>query len=157
MELGMKSDKTSIMVVIMIVASIILTFFFTMTIILRENFTYNRNKVYQSLLMGAWMGIAMILPMIVLEAKSERQNMIKMYLPILIALIISVVVLSWLIRQQVGIDEDQFILSMIEHHQMAIEMATLVKPKVTKPRLSTLVNDIITTQKQEIDVMYSLL
>jgi Na+/H+-translocating membrane pyrophosphatase len=153
----MKSDKTSIMIIIMIVASIILTFFFTMTIILRKNFTYNRNKLYQSLLMGAWMGIAMILPMILLEAKSDRQHMIKLYLPILIGLVISVVVLSWLIRQQVGIDENQFILSMIEHHQMAIEMATLVKPKVTKSKLGTLVNDIITTQKQEIDVMYSLL
>jgi sensor domain CHASE-containing protein len=92
-----------------------------------------------------------------LEAKSDRQHMIKLYLPILIGLVISVVVLSWLIRQQVGIDENQFILSMIEHHQMAIEMATLVKPKVTKSKLGTLVNDIITTQKQEIDVMYSLL
>jgi hypothetical protein len=157
MDSEMKSDKTSIMIIIMIVASIILTFFFTMTIILRKNFTYNRNKLYQSLLMGAWMGIAMILPMILLEAKSDRQHMIKLYLPILIGLVISVVVLSWLIRQQVGIDENQFILSMIEHHQMAIEMATLVKPKVTKSKLGTLVNDIITTQKQEIDVMYSLL
>ena len=151
----MKNDYISL--TIMIVVSIIITYFLTMTIILRRNFTYNNNKLYQSILMGAWMGVAMILPMIALAEPANRKMLAQTFMPILIVLILTIVIFSWMIRQQIGIGEKQYILSMIEHHQMAIEMSNLVDPKVRDPRLRKLVDEIITAQNQEIDLMYTLL
>src|SRR3972149_4082593 len=91
---------------IMIVASIILSYFFTMTIILRKNFTHHRNKLYQALLMGAWMGVIMILLM---------RHYDKMTVGVLIVLFIAVGLLSYFIREQTAIDQDQSLLGMIEH------------------------------------------
>lgn len=102
--------------------------------------------------MGAWMGFIMILLMFYTQKMIMRE-----YIPVLIGLVIAIVVLSYMIRQQKTINQDQFMLGMIEHHQMAIDMARLVKPKVTDPRLKTLVNNIITSQSGEISEMYSIL
>lgn len=153
--MGPRHEKLSL--IIMIVASIILGYFFTMTIILRRNFTNHGNKLYQSLLMGSWMGVIMILPMIFFAKGHHRQMMIKTYFPALVVLVTLIALFSWMIRQQVGIDEKQYLLGMIEHHQMAVDMSELVKPKITNPRLERLVDDIIRDQNEEIDLMYSLL
>ena len=145
-------NKDSISIIVMVIISIVLSYYFTMTLILRSNFTHQRNKLYQSLLMGAWMGFIMILLMFYSQGMVMTE-----YIPIMITLIIIIVVLSYSIRQQKTIDQDQFMLGMIEHHQMAIEMAKLVKPKVTEPRLKTLVKNIISSQSGEISDMYSIL
>lgn len=132
------------MLIIMVITSIVISYFFTMTIVLRKNFTHNKNKLYQALLMGAWMSLIMNLTM----------NGSMFVTVISIGFII---VFTYLIRQQETIDQNQFMLGMIEHHQMAIDMATLVKPKVTDLRLETLVNNIIQTQNQEIEEIRQIL
>lgn len=153
----MTPAQEKISLVIMIVASIILAYFFTMTIILRRNFTNHANKLYQSLLMGAWMGIIMILPMIFFAKGHHREMMIKTYFPVLVILVVLVALFSWMIRQQIGIDDKQYILGMIEHHQMAIDMSDLLIPKTKNRRLKQLAEEIIADQEEEIDLMYSLL
>lgn len=145
-------DKDAISLITMIIISIVLAYFFTMTLILRKNSTHQRNKLFQSLLMGAWMGLIMIGLMMYTEGM-----IMKKYIPIIIVLIVVIAVLTYSIRQQKSINQDQFMLGMIEHHQMAIEMAKLVKPKVSEPKLNTLVNNIISSQTQEISDMYDIL
>lgn len=143
---------SKISLIMMIVISVILSYFLTMTIILRRNATHHRNKLFQSLLMGAWMGVIMIVLMAITEKKLSKE-----YAVILMILILAVAILSYWIRQQKTIDQDQFMLGMIEHHQMAIDMAKLVKPKVTDSRLKKIVSDIISSQQSEIDHMYQIL
>jgi uncharacterized membrane protein YczE len=137
---------------IMIVASIIVSYFLTMTIILRKNSTHQRNKLFQALLMGAWMGVIMIGSMWYLDKKISRSSAF-----ILVILILVVAILTYFIRQQTTIDQDQFMLGMIEHHQMAIDMANLVKPKVTNAQLGKIVDNIVSSQEKEIAEMYEIL
>lgn len=145
-----RHDK--MMIIVMVVVSIIISYFFTMTIILRKNFTHQRNKLYQSLLMGAWMAVVMVLLKLYVEKKLTKNYMI-----LLVCTIVVIIVVTYAIRQQQTINQDQFMLGMIEHHQMAIDMALLVEPKVTDPRLSNIVTNIISSQNSEIDQMYEIL
>lgn len=137
----------------MIVLSIIVSYVLTMTVILRDNFTHQRNKLYQALLMGAYMALIMTGISIYQNGRhSSKQNILIFGISVT-----SIIILTILIRQQITIDQDQFMLSMIEHHQMAIDMAKLVKPKVTDRRLDEIVNNIITSQTSEITQMYQIL
>lgn len=149
-------NKDDVSIIIMIVASIILAYYLTMTLILRKNSTHQRNKLYQSLLMGAWMGLIMILLMFYTMENMHAEHKSK-YITAAVVLVIVIIALSYMIREQKTINQEQFMLGMIEHHQMAIDMANLVRPKITDPRLETLVSDIITSQSGEIDDMYSIL
>lgn len=139
-------------VVIMIIASIFIGYFLTMTIILRSHKTNNRNKIYQSLLMGLWMGLVELLMVGIV---------MKMWIPgytiLLLLLLLGIAILSYLVYYQVGITATEFMLGMQEHHAMAIAMAKQVRPKVTDQRLLDIVDNIIQSQQSEIDQMQQLL
>ena len=139
-------------VVVMIIASIVIGYYLTMTIILRNNKTDNRNKLYQSLLMGFWMGLIELIMV---------GFLMKMWMPsftvILVMLIIGIVLLMSLIYWQTGINENQFMLSMIEHHSMAIAMAEQVNPKTQNPKIRNIVNEILESQQREINQMREIL
>ncbi len=139
-------------IMIMVLASIIIGYYLTMTIILRRNLTNNKNKYYQSLLMGFWMGfIELAMIRLLMNIWSPILTLI------LIVLLIGIVILTIFIHYQIGINENQYMLSMIEHHQMAIEMSERVKPKVTNLDLLQIMNNIIESQQKEIEQMRSLL
>lgn len=59
-----------------------------------------------------------------------------------------------IIRNQIFINDKQFELSMIEHHEMAIVMANKIKQKTLDPQLLQLANNIIQSQQQEINFMW---
>lgn len=71
-----------------------------------------------------------------------------------VGLTVASVILIFLIRNQTLINGEQFARGMIEHHQMAIVMSEqiLKKPK-EDPFIHRLAENIITTQKQEIEEM----
>lgn len=139
-------------VFVMIVVSILIGYYLTMTIILRNNNTNNFNRTYQALLMGFWMGLIELLMV---------GFLMKIWLPIytffLILLIVGIVIFSYLIYTQVGINENQFMLSMQSHHEMGIEMAKLAKPKTTDPRLIKIIDNILESQQKEIYQMQEIL
>jgi len=139
-------------VIIMIIASIIIGYYLTMTILLRNNKTNNRNKLYQSLLMGFWMGFIELAMIIIL-----MKLMSKVLIILLIFLLIGIIILTWLIYEQIGIGENQFMLSMIEHHQMAIDMTTLVKPRTKNTKLLSIMDEILESQVREINQMKNIL
>lgn len=139
-------------VVVMLIASIIIGYYLTMTVILRANITDNRNKMYQALLMGFWMAfIELMMVGFIMGMWMPAYTYITMILVLGIAL------LTYLIYNQVGINENQFMLSMQEHHQMAIDMAKLVRPKVVDPDLMKIVDNIIQSQEREIRQMEEIL
>ncbi len=70
----------------------------------------------------------------------------------------TILILIYLIRNQVFIGQKEFIDSMIPHHSMAIFMSSKLKEKniITNQELNNLVNDIINTQQKEINFMKSI-
>ena len=137
---------------IMIIASIFIGYYLTMTVILRDNNTDNLNRMYQGLLMGFWMGLIELLMVGFL-----MNIWMPFYTFLLIILVIGIVILTYLIYNQVGINENQFMLSMISHHQMAIDMTKEVKPKTTDPKLISIMDNILESQQREIDQMKDIL
>ncbi len=50
-------------------------------------------------------------------------------------------------------DDQSFIVMMIEHHQAAIDMATIAQGRAEHPEIKQLAQDIIAAQQREIDQM----
>ena len=115
-----------------------------MTILINSNSTFNLNKIYQSILMGVTMALIMY-------SMAGYQNNSTA----IIILIILTLAIVFSIRNQVGITDNQFLKSMIEHHQMAVDMSKRKLEKQTDPDVATLCNNIISSQNQEINFMKS--
>src|SRR3989338_8879207 len=79
------------------------------------------NKIYMSLLMGA----VMLIGHFVL---SRNWTSVIIFTTISIALL-------FMIRRQILIDDNQFTKSMIEHHSIAVLMATTIKNKTSNPHV----------------------
>ena len=137
------------MIVVMFVGSFLVSYYLTMTILIPINITNNLTKFYLSLLMAFWMVFIQI-GFALYQHPSQS---------LLIALIIDLILISIfsvLIRNQIGVGVRQFLLQMIEHHQMAITMAEKVQSKTDNTNVQRLVNDIITSQSSEITEMREL-
>ena len=69
--------------------------------------------------------------------------------------LVTIIISVYLIRNQVFINEEEYLSSMIPHHSMAILMSKKIKEKnvITNNVIDDLVNNIILTQQQEIDIM----
>jgi len=136
----------------MVIASTIIGYVL-MTLVITQNQTFNITKVYNALLMGLWMGaIELVMFMFIGKAFTNIGYQI-----VLLILLLGIAALSWVITEQIGVDQKQFMLQMIEHHEMAIAMANKVKTKPQDPRLTPIVDNILTSQKQEISQMRSIL
>ena len=105
----------------------------------------NHNQFYMAALMAA--------PMVILELlimgsmyPSKRLNLFIMVAGL------AVLVCSFLfIREQVAIDDEQFLRSMIPHHAGAVLMCG--KASIEDPEIQQLCTTIIAGQQQEIDWM----
>lgn len=139
-------------VVIMVIASTVIGYVL-MTLLILRNETINLTKIYGAVLMGLWMGVVELVMFMVMGKALTN----VLYLLVLIAMFVGIGVLSWLIREQKGVDQRQFMLQMIEHHEMAIAMASKVKDKPQDPALTPIVNNILTSQQKEINEMRSIL
>jgi len=128
-----------IMFIIMIIASIITGM--NMWVNSLSDVRLHLNDVYMGISMTGWMFLLMGL-------FYSTQNIIWIGL---VTIIISV----YLIRNQVFINEEEYLLSMIPHHSMAILMSKKLKEKdvITNNVIDNLVNNIILTQQEEIDIM----
>jgi hypothetical protein len=113
-----------------------------------RNGIYNHgNKIYMALLMGALMGVIYYVIMIV--RGYHTPNVIYG----LILWIIIMLVLIILIRQQILISDEEFMKSMIEHHDMALLMSKGIIKTTKDPELKAFAENIINTQQKEINWM----
>lgn len=135
----------SIIAQYLILSNVMLTF---------TNGIYNNlNKLYMSLLMGTMMALIMIVIMIV-----TMGHLTLISLSILIISILSTIILIILIRDQIGIDRNEFARSMIEHHDMAILMSkNILQKPYQNPDVYILAQNIINSQQAEINLMKSWL
>lgn len=127
------------------------SYYINESISLERNITDNMHKLYMALFMSCQMGILELGMMYLLHGLSQ----IEMYA--MIFLIISTIIIGNKLKTLDFLDEKQFLLSMIEHHENAIVMANKTINKVKDPELITLLNNIRTTQNQEIEQMNNML
>ena len=110
---------------------------------------FHLNDIYMALLMCGWslviMGIYYINPHILLIG------------------IINVMILIYCIRNQIFINEEQYVKGMIPHHSMAILMSKQLLQKtdnsniIISPEIKTLAKNIIISQDNEIKIMKSVI
>ena len=73
-----------------------------------------------------------------------------------VGIILSIVV-SLLLRQQLLVDDKQWLRRMIPHHSTALTTTHKIYNKTSNPKLKKLANEIIDTQEKEIQLMKSML
>jgi len=139
--------------VLMVIVSFVIGYF-TMTAINTKNVTCNLNKVYGATLMALLMGVYEIYMMNGSKHTSRRDDGSFGPVIIILTLLIASIIVFYLIRNQTFINDKQFYLAMIEHHQMALEMAGKIKEKTKDPELQTLASNILKSQQSEIDFMW---
>lgn len=123
----------------MIMGNVMLTF---------NNGIYNTvNKAYMALLMGSLMGIIYYVIMI-FNGHCTATTWYGLILWIIITLIFMI-----LIHKQILIHDNEFLKSMIEHHDAALLMASRIKEKTTDPEINNFADNIIRAQQNEINWM----
>lgn len=122
--------------------SIIFMFVFSyavLNLILDVNTYFHLNKVYMALSMAFFMGI--------MEAYMVHDTLL------LVVFTILTIVSILLMRDQILINENEFLKSMIEHHQMALLMSDKILKKKSSKFTKKLAIDIIKSQQEQIDEM----
>ena len=140
------NDKQYRNLFVMIVLSFISMFVFMYAMVNTfANVFINLNQFYMVGLMTT--------PMIIIELWVMKGMYHNKKLNIIItAVSILALVLFWVgVRQQVGIDDKQFLKSMIPHHASAILMCE--KTYIKDPEIKELCNNIISGQQTEINQM----
>lgn len=145
-----------ISVVIMFVFSFLLSYYLNETISLNKNITNNFHKLY----MAAFMAFQMAIIEFGMHAYffGTISNMLWLLLLMTIGLFYS----GYQLYTLNFMDKDQYLLSMIEHHEHAIVMSNRLKDNINidsaeNKKLKQLIDNIIVTQEDEIEIMKQLL
>ena len=128
-----------IMFIIMIIAAIISGM--NMWVDNINDVRIHLNDIYMGILMAGWMFLLMGL-----FYSMNNYTIVG---------IVTIIITTYLIRTQTFIDEKQYLTSMIPHHSMAVFMSKKLKEKniVNNDIINRLIDNIILTQEQEINIM----
>lgn len=128
----------------MIIISVIAGLLSTMNVwaIKFDDIRFHLNDIYMAFLMTSWM--------VTLDSIYHKN------ITLVVIGILCISLFIYLIRNQVFIDNTQFMKGMIPHHSMAILMAEKIKQKSDDKNVISLANNIIETQNKEIDYMKKL-
>ena len=74
-----------------------------------------------------------------------------------IVICLSIFISIFLLRQQFIVNDNQWLKRMISHHSTAITTSEKIKKRTKNSNLRELANNIINTQKYEIDLMKRLI
>lgn len=132
----------------MIIISIIAGLLSTMNVwaVKFSHMRIHLNDIYMALLMTSWM---VVLDSIYHYEHYKNNNLI-------IIGILCIALFIYLIRNQVFINDSEFMKGMIPHHSMASLMAEKIKAKSKDKNVTKLASDIIIAQNKEIDYMQKL-
>ena len=114
-----------------------------------DHIFYSQTRTWMALVMGATMAIIMLL------------FMLKMYpsKPVNAAIMVGGVLVFagalWLVRSQATVGDVAYMKAMIPHHSIAI--LTSERARIRDPRVRELADQIIESQRQEIDEMKRLI
>ena len=110
---------------------------------------FSETRAYMALVMGATMAVIMLAYMMGMY-KDQRANIVIFG----VSLVVFAMAL-WLVRSQVTVDELSYMRAMIPHHSIAI--LTSGRARISDPRVRKLADQIIETQRREIDEMKALI
>lgn len=110
---------------------------------------FSETRTYMALVMGAAMAVIMLAFMPAMYP-NRRANA-----GIVDGSAALFVVALWLVRSQATVDDMAWMKAMIPHHSIAI--LTSERAQLTDPRVRTLADGIIRTQRQEIGEMKALI
>lgn len=139
------------MIIFMVLASTLVGYYL-MTISIDLNITANKLKFYSALLMGLVMGMIECVSISIFMRPKNKSAIVIIF----ISLLILAALVRRAIRKQVGITAREYLLSMIEHHQMAIDMSKRLLSSVPE-NVRELAQNIINSQEREIDEMRGMI
>lgn len=136
---------------VMIIGSFLIQYYFMSRVMTNtpENITNSLGKFYISCVMGLSMGILEV----AMHDFSGGHFNFKYYLPLGILLVVFIV----LYRNQVWINDKQYLEEMIEHHSMAIFTSEEILKKTHSYQVSRLAKNILQNQKDEINEIRRIL
>lgn len=137
--------------IVMGIGSFIIQYFVMSPIMVinRADIRNNLGKVYLSMIMALFM--------IFLEVMmhDHQYNVLSLNTYVIIAALF--VLFVYLYRNQVAINDTQYLEGMIEHHSMALLTSQEILKKTDDYNVSKLAKNIIQTQDDEIKIMRGLL
>jgi len=113
-----------------------------------KNITFSMGKFYISLIMALLMGL---LEVLMFDIHMKTINGIY-YLSLLFLLVLFI----YLYRNQVYIEDTDYLNEMIEHHSMALLTSEEILQKTQSERVKKLAENIIKIQEKEIEYMKGL-
>lgn len=114
-----------------------------------QNITFSVGKFYMSAIMALLMGL--------LEIFMFDFHMSSLSLTHYLILLFMLTIFIYLYRNQLYIDDKNYLEEMIEHHSMAILTSDEILQKTESDRVKKLAENIITTQEKEIEYMKELI
>lgn len=135
---------------IMLIASFIIQFFFMSFIMTNspENITFSVGKFYMSCIMALIMGL--------IEVGMYDFHMQHLSVPYYLSLGFCLTIFVYLYRNQMYINDKEYLDEMIEHHSMALLTSGEILQKTQSDRVRKLAENIMTTQEAEIKYMKQL-
>jgi len=137
--------------VVMGIGSFVIQYFVMSPIMVinRADITNNLGKVYLSMTMA--------LSMIFLEVMmhDHQYNVLSLNTYVILAALF--VLFVYLYRNQVAVNDKQYLEGMIEHHSMALLTSQEILKKTDDYNVSKLAKNIIQTQEDEIKIIRELL
>ena len=138
-------------IIFMFFASFIIQYFL-MPPIMVNKYIYITNNIGK-----AYMSIIMALFMIFIEIIMHDQSYQIFSLYWYIGLLIFIAIFIYLYRNQVAINDKQYLEGMIEHHSMALLTSEEILKKTDDYDIAKLAKNIIQTQSDELNTMKNLL
>ena len=117
-----------------------------------QNIQHSLSKIYISAIMAIIMGILEVFMHSVMTVSMSKIPFWYYYIP----LFSSLVLFLWLYKNQVGVDDANYLNEMIEHHSMALLTSKEILKKTTNPQVKELAEKIIKTQIAEIQQMKNI-
>jgi len=114
-----------------------------------KNITFNVGKFYISVIMALLMGLTEV---VMFDIHMKTISIIY-YLSLIFLLVVAV----YLYRNQIYIEDKDYLSEMIEHHSMALLTSEEILQKTQSERVKKLAENIISTQEKEIEYMKQLI
>ena len=114
-----------------------------------KNITVSLGKFYMSVIMALLMGL--------LEVLMYDNHMTTLSVYYYLSLGFFLVIFIYLYRNQIYIDDKDYLNEMIEHHSMALLTSEEILQKTNSEKVKKLAENIISTQEKEIEYMRHLI
>ena len=132
---------------VMMIGSVIIQMFVMSGIMTNsyKNITFSLGKFYMSVIMALLMGILEVL------MYDNHMNSLSVYY--YLSLFFVLVTFIYLYRNQIYINDKDYLNEMIEHHSMALLTSEEILQKTNSEKVKKIAENIVTTQEKEIEYM----